>query len=146
MPAVPFEYKPGWTEEKKKRFRDKTRRGNKDKLYDNIQRDRRCDLSFYSTHVREWVRAMRERYPELQETQNDDKILLKSKDGTIILYTGVTVVVYGKIMERFDRDFDEMRENALDNLAKGIAAIDLNNREGGPEEGAGNLPNPANPN
>lgn len=144
MAARSFKYPEGCTNAKKIRTREKTLRTNQDTLYYDERKGVKFNLIFMSSLVREWHDAMRNRYPELEETQQDNLIKLKSKDGTIIMYPTVKVMVHGKQMkEMFEKDFQLMKQTAKANtLPEQMGALDIGNSEN--SEGEGTLPTPTN--
>ena len=115
---------------------EKTLHGNKDTAYQHDSNYVPFGITFYSTRVREWLAAMKEKYPELNEVTTDNQIRLKSpikNGGTITLYPSVTVVVHGKdLRKRFLEDFEEMKRQALqDDLQAAMEHLVLENE---PEE------------
>ncbi|XP_037609939.1 uncharacterized protein LOC119478922 isoform X2 [Sebastes umbrosus] len=127
--ARPFEYPEGANENQKERIRVKTLRGKKDTLfYDTDAEGEKCNLMLCSNLVREWLNAMKEQYPELEEERQGDTIVLKCKEGTITLKPTVTVVVTGELMDSFEEDFQKMKRMALPpSLLEGMAELGINN-------------------
>ncbi|XP_037609959.1 uncharacterized protein LOC119478931 isoform X2 [Sebastes umbrosus] len=126
--VCPFEYPEGAKEQRKEKIREKTLRGNKDILfYDTDAEGEKCSLMLCSIRVREWLNAIQQKYPELKEARENDKIILKCKESTITLYPTVTVVVTGELMESFERHFPEMKRMALTpSLLEALAKLDIN--------------------
>lgn len=95
-------------------FREKTLRVNQDTLYYHTGADgQTCSLMYFSTRLIEWLDTLKQQYPELQETQQDGKIILQSKEGesTITLDPSVKVLVHGKVlMKKFEDDFPQMAQ------------------------------------
>lgn len=86
---------------------------NKDFLFHDKRNGEKFNLVFCSTLVREWLDVMKRKYPNLRETQQDNLIKLKSKEGTISFYCSVEVLVEGEeLMERFEEGFEEMKQKA----------------------------------
>lgn len=116
MPAVPFKFTKD-TDAKKEEEKDKTLRTNRDRLYYDERQGEQYDLIFSSTMVREWMKVVKEKYPEFQEIKDDNGVRLKSKDkkGTITFHPFVKVLVHGQTLrDEFDRDFREMRQKVLE--------------------------------
>lgn len=145
MEAHSFKYPEGCTKAKKKKTREKTLRTNQDTLYYDERKGVKFNLIFMSSLVREWHDAMRNKYPEFEETQQDNLIKLKSKDtgGTITMYPTVKVLVHGKqMMEMFEKDFQPMKQTAEANtLQEQMGALAIGNSE---PDGEGTLPTPTN--
>jgi len=148
MAALPFEYPNGATRGLRKRFKDRTLRGNEDILYyDNHDSGEKANLIFFTTNLREWQNAMETQYVELQESQTDSQILLSSeKYGTISLYRIGKVVVMGRtLMRRFEYDFPEMRQRTQrTNPLPEMAALNINNEDSSPDQPEGALPTQTN--
>ncbi|KAL7372843.1 hypothetical protein ABVT39_023089 [Epinephelus coioides] len=102
-------------------FREKTLRVNQDTLYYHTGADdQTCSLMYFSTRLIEWLDTLKQQYPELQETQQDGKIILQSKEGesTITLDPSVKVQVRGNVlMERFEEDFPQMAQAVRPGIA-----------------------------
>lgn len=140
MAAQRFNYDEGLSDNGKKMFREKTVRVNQDKLYYDEREGKKWDLQFGSSLVEDWLKVMRKKYPNLQEIKQDGQIRLKSKegDGTISLYPYVRVLVRGQIMETFERDFQEMRQEVQDGaLTARMGGMTLTNDGGRPDEPVG---------
>lgn len=91
-----FRYPKGAGDKKEALIRDKELRKNKDTLYCARREGEIWNLMFQSTLMREWLSAIKEKYPELEESQQDNLIKLKSNEGTISFCTTVKVMVHGK--------------------------------------------------
>lgn len=127
-----FNYEEGCSDDKKRDFRERTVRNNRDRLYFDERGGQRYDLQFGSTLVREWQDVLKSKYSKFREVQDDTQIRLRSMDGTgtITLYPFVRVLVHGQIMEGFERDFPQMKQAAQgNNLTAQMERVALNEDE-----------------
>lgn len=130
VPFVLLQVPPTLIEDQKDN--DKTVRNNKDKLYYNTRERIKYCLLFGSIKADEWIGEMKKQYKtDFEEIRDDNGIRLKFKsgNGTISIYPFVKVVVHGKIIDKFEDDFDEMRNSVLHgsdhNLAETLKTVKL---------------------
>lgn len=139
---MPFNYPENSNAREKDKFKERELEKHPEKLYyDTNCRCKKTNLIFKNSYENGWMKAIKEKYSDVEETEQK-WIKLKYTNGTICVYESGKVVVYGKLMANFERDFEEIKATAL---AEKVANMNFQEKNGAGEGKGEGEPTPPEP-